>query len=260
MVDLGVGLWAWPLPMDYDHDGDLDLVVSCPDVPFRGTYLFENPGGAGPERKFPVFLPPRRLGPGYTNIRPSYVGGDARRASVRLLTPAAELHWDGDELPALAGSTPVYPTANLVGPGARLRANQWQFADFDGDGRLDLIVGVGGLGRLRLGQRLRPLGTLDPRAAARLGLPDPQPRLERSPRVRPARASSRPAASRSTRSACRRRTSPTSTATATSTSSAASSSTGSPTSRTSAPAPPRAMRRVGGSWTRPAGRWPCTSR
>ena len=57
MVDLGVGLWAWPLPMDFDHDGDLDLVVSCPDVPFRGCYLFENPGGSGPERKFPVFLP-----------------------------------------------------------------------------------------------------------------------------------------------------------------------------------------------------------
>ncbi len=44
-VDLGVGLWAWPLPMDYDGDGDLDLVVSCPDVPYNGTYFFENPGG-----------------------------------------------------------------------------------------------------------------------------------------------------------------------------------------------------------------------
>ncbi len=142
VVDLGVGLWAWPLPMDYDHDGDLDLVVSCPDVPFRGTYVFENPGGVGPERKFPVFLPPRRLGPGYTNIRPSYIGGDARRASVRLLTPAAELHWGDDRSHALEKSAPIYPTANLVGPGARLRANQWQLADFDGDGKLDLIVGV----------------------------------------------------------------------------------------------------------------------
>ena len=44
IVDLGVGLWAWPMPMDWDEDGDLDLVVSCPDVPFNGTYLFENPG------------------------------------------------------------------------------------------------------------------------------------------------------------------------------------------------------------------------
>ena len=39
-VDLGVGLWAWPLPMDFDKDGDIDLVVSCPDVPFNGTYFF----------------------------------------------------------------------------------------------------------------------------------------------------------------------------------------------------------------------------
>jgi hypothetical protein len=142
VVDLGVGLWAWPLPMDYDHDGDLDLVVSCPDVPFRGSYLFENPGGSGTGGRFPVFLPPRRVGPGYTNIRPSYIGGDARRASVRLLTPAAELRWEGGVLPAGGGATPIYPTANLVGQGARLRANQWHFADFDGDGRLDLIVGV----------------------------------------------------------------------------------------------------------------------
>ena len=44
VVDLGVGLWAWPLPMDYDQDGDWDLVVSCPDKPYNGTYLFENPG------------------------------------------------------------------------------------------------------------------------------------------------------------------------------------------------------------------------
>ena len=43
VVDLGVGLWAWPLPMDYDRDGDLDLVVSCPDKPYNGTYFFENP-------------------------------------------------------------------------------------------------------------------------------------------------------------------------------------------------------------------------
>lgn len=142
VVDLGGGLWAWPLPMDYDNDGDLDLVVSCPDVPFQGTYLFENPGGSGSDRKFPVFLPPRRLGPGHANIRPSYIGDDARRASVRLLTPASELHWEGGGAPSLGRSTPIYPTANLIGPGSRLRANQWQVADFDGDSRLDLIVGV----------------------------------------------------------------------------------------------------------------------
>ena len=82
VVDLGVGLWAWPLPMDWDGDGDLDLVVSCPDVPFNGIYLFENPGGDG---KMPVFRPPVRIGSGQGNIRVSYVGG-----KPRVLTPGKE--------------------------------------------------------------------------------------------------------------------------------------------------------------------------
>src|SRR5690349_14555842 len=61
VVDLGVGLWAWPLPMDYDEDGDWDLVVSCPDKPYNGTYFFENgPGSSvqGPGKN-PLALGPR---------------------------------------------------------------------------------------------------------------------------------------------------------------------------------------------------------
>ena len=58
-VDLGVGLYALPLPMDFDGDGDLDLVVACPDKPYNGTYVFENPGGPGP---MPVFKPGVRIG------------------------------------------------------------------------------------------------------------------------------------------------------------------------------------------------------
>jgi hypothetical protein len=71
VVDLGVGLWAHPLPMDFDGDGDNDLVVSCPDKPFNGTYFFENSSG---DMKLPVFEPPVRIGPGYHSIRVSYVG------------------------------------------------------------------------------------------------------------------------------------------------------------------------------------------
>src|SRR5262245_32748021 len=64
VVDLGVGLWAWPLPMDYDQDGDWDLVVSCPDKPYNGTYFFENPGKGPGSRvqgpgKNPLALDPR---------------------------------------------------------------------------------------------------------------------------------------------------------------------------------------------------------
>ncbi|MHC4400755.1 MAG: LamG domain-containing protein [Planctomycetota bacterium] len=64
VVDLGVGLWAWPLPMDYDRDGDLDLLVSCHDVPYNGTYFFENPGGG----KLPVFKPGRLVFGGIRNV------------------------------------------------------------------------------------------------------------------------------------------------------------------------------------------------
>lgn len=133
VVDLGVGLWAWPLPMDFDQDGDLDLVVSCPDVPFRGTYFFENPGSGDP--KFPVFKPPIRVGPHLPNVQPSYLGKE-----VRLLTPARELvDFRESRFETLKS---LYPSNNLVGPDAKLRANQWKLADFDGDGALDLIVGT----------------------------------------------------------------------------------------------------------------------
>lgn len=126
VVDLGVGLWAWPLPMDYDCDGDMDLVVSCPDVPFNGTYLFENRQGPTP---FPIFEPPVRIGPGHRNIRPSYVGD-----SVRLLLPAHELI-------GFSALRRIYPKEEIVQ--GKIRANQWSFCDYDGDGVLDLVVGVG---------------------------------------------------------------------------------------------------------------------
>src|SRR6186997_3239052 len=76
-VDLAVGLWAWPLPLDYDGDGDFDLIVSCPDKPYNGTYLFENPSGGknGRGDKLPVFKAARRLSAGQFNVSPSYVGG-----------------------------------------------------------------------------------------------------------------------------------------------------------------------------------------
>ena len=131
-VDLGVGLWAWPMPMDFDSDGDLDLVVSCPDVPYNGIYLFENPGG---EEKMPVFRAPKRLGPALRNCQVSYVDG-----RPRVLTPAGE-HVDflGDsfEKTQTIGAKPW-----KIGSG-RTRAKQWKYVDYEGDGDLDLIFGVG---------------------------------------------------------------------------------------------------------------------
>src|SRR3954447_7276860 len=82
VVDLGVGLWAWPLPCDADGDGDFDLIVSCPDKPSNGIWLFENATGDTARHKLPTFRPARRLSSTIHYVMPSYVDG-----SLRVLTP-----------------------------------------------------------------------------------------------------------------------------------------------------------------------------
>ncbi len=130
-VDLGVGLWAWPLLMDYDNDGDYDLVVCCPDKPYNGTYLFENTEG---NVKFPVFKPGKRIHANLSNPRVSYVDG-----RPHVLVPGG----DFVDLPANGFERFVrFPVPRNVHPHG-VRANQWQLADYDGDGLHDLIIGVG---------------------------------------------------------------------------------------------------------------------
>lgn len=130
-VDLGVGLWAWPMPMDWDNDGDTDLVVSCPDVPFNGMYLFENPGD---DDKYPTFKPPVKIGPGMHSVHVSYVEG-----KPRVLSPGTEwVNFLGKEFQEKKS---IFPTKN-VHPN-RVRANQWRYVDYDNDGAVDLLIGVG---------------------------------------------------------------------------------------------------------------------
>ena len=130
-VDLGVGLWAWPLPMDYDQDGDLDLLVSCPDVPYNGIYFFEN---KNPSEKIPVFEPGVRIAAAERNIQPSY-----QDQAVRLLIPGFEL--SGFRENGFTKKEMIYPADNIHQN--KIRANQWKYYDFEADGDLDIIVGVG---------------------------------------------------------------------------------------------------------------------
>ena len=143
-VDLGVGLWAWPVPCDADGDGDFDLIVSCPDKPYNGTYLFEN--ASGPGNKWPVFRRARRLSQGQSNVTPSYVEG-----RLRVTTPGAE-HPDfitaGLGKPVKLGLAPDPIGKNPDWfrphkPGVyKTRHNQWKFVDYDGDSKLDLVIGL----------------------------------------------------------------------------------------------------------------------
>jgi len=132
-VDLAVGLWAWPVPMDVNGDGNYDLVVSCHDVPYGGVYVFENTTGDTAKNKMPIFKPARRISNGAPNVMPSYVDG-----KVRVLTPAAEY-------PDFAQSgleKPVKIPAPENPHGSKVRFNQWRLVDYDGDGALDLSIGV----------------------------------------------------------------------------------------------------------------------
>lgn len=130
-VDVGVGLWSWPLPMDFDEDGDLDLVVVCPDKPYNGAYLFENPGG---DETMPVFKAARRISRGISNVSPSYIDG-----RVHVLSPGQA--YPGFRTSGLAEGVKL-PLPGNVHPN-KVRANQWKYVDYDGDGLFDIAVGVG---------------------------------------------------------------------------------------------------------------------
>jgi hypothetical protein len=141
VVDLGVGLWAWPAPMDVDGDGDYDLIVSCPDKPSNGIYLFENTTGDTAKHPLPVFKAGRLLGPTVKYLMPSYVEGTVRFTSPGVEYP--ELLTKGISTSVKIPLDPKFhrPTGRQT-QGPKLRHHQWRYTDYDGDGALDLIVAV----------------------------------------------------------------------------------------------------------------------
>lgn len=141
VVDLGVGLWAWPVPCDADGDGDLDLIVSCPDKPSNGVWLFENAASDTAREKFPVFKPARSLSRTVHYVMPSYVNG-----GLRVLTPGFE--YPNFARTGLTERIPLSIDAKFYQPigtqtkGPKVRHNQWRYVDYDRDGALDLVVGI----------------------------------------------------------------------------------------------------------------------
>ena len=140
-VDLGVGLWAWPVPCDADGDGDYDLVVSCPDKPSNGVWFFENATGDTARHKFPVFKPARKLSSTVHYVMPSYTDG-----KLRVLSPGAEHPQFATKGTAEKLSLPLskafYTPVGKQPKGPKVRHNQWRYADYNGDGKADLVIGI----------------------------------------------------------------------------------------------------------------------
>ena len=132
VADLGVGLWAWPLPMDFDSDGDLDLVISCPDIPYNGTYFFENPEG---NVAMPVFLPPVRIGDGKNSIVVSHVDD-----KPRVINVYQEYLNFRDSI--FSSPKQVYPSEKMPSGMGRQRTKTMRYKDYNGDGAMDIIAGI----------------------------------------------------------------------------------------------------------------------
>ena len=120
------------MPMDWDSDGDYDLVVSCPDTPYNGTWFFENPGG---DAKYPVFKPGVKVGRGMKNLQVSHVNGvprvlDSEREFVNFLGKG------------FSETKTIYSTVPIHDSKGNQRFNVWSFVDYDGDGVTDIMIGA----------------------------------------------------------------------------------------------------------------------
>jgi FG-GAP-like repeat len=147
LADLGVGLWAWPLPMDYNGDGLMDLVVVCTDKPSNGTWFFENSGQVDSQLKLPIFKPAVLIGKSAPSVGIAYING----APVVTATASAKrgdiYDFKGNVFPDFVKSQfnqPVkIPVPEKIHTEAgNIRQNQWKFVDYDGDGALDVTVGI----------------------------------------------------------------------------------------------------------------------
>src|SRR5688500_15550727 len=147
VVDLGVGLWAWPLPMDYNGDGRMDLVVVCTDKPYNGTWFFENSGEMDTATRVPIFKPAVLIGKSAPSVGISYVTGKPVVTATASVKEGDLLNFRGNVYPDFLKTQFERPTAlkvpERIHPEAgNIRQNQWQLVDYDGDGVLDVTVGI----------------------------------------------------------------------------------------------------------------------
>lgn len=133
VVDLGVGLWGIPIPTDYDGDGITDLIVSCPDKPYKGLYLFRNIGTLDK----PLFDKAKLINEkGYNNIKISVVDGEEYVLS-------AGKEWTNFNKKRYSAPKEITYTGEVLGATyKKSRSNMWSYVDWEKDGDIDILVGT----------------------------------------------------------------------------------------------------------------------
>ncbi len=157
LVDLKVGLGGWPLPMDYNEDGLTDLVVVCCDVPYDGAYFFENTGRQDIESGLPIFAAAKKLCVARKYLRPNGRLDRAPNVRVSYVNSKPIILSPGKKYPDFKNTFFEKPEMLTVEKNFHgfepidVRANQWEYVDFDGNGVFDLVVGIGYWGEYRGG-------------------------------------------------------------------------------------------------------------
>jgi hypothetical protein len=143
-ANLGAGLHPHPCPIDFDNDGKMDLIISTRrDLePSNGVYLFRNIG----TNKDPLFDRGEWMGPGQKGIVVADINGDSA-PDVVVGDPdmTKGYNWnirsgyfDDVRRNRLSKFVPL----ELKQPYKITRDPLRYPVDWDGDGRIDLIVGV----------------------------------------------------------------------------------------------------------------------
>ena len=134
-----VGLQASLVAFDHDGDGDDDIILCCGGMKkWFGTWLFENPSAPGAKDPFPVFKTARKVAGGKRGVF-AKTYPDGRIAVTHRMAHTCDFRKTGwSDWRKFSGRWLCDRLGHV-----KIDGNVWTLADYDGDGRDDLIVGLG---------------------------------------------------------------------------------------------------------------------